>query len=160
MEKLERLSTAPDFSLFDQSGNNFVLTDEHGQWVVLFFCPDLNQSYTTSLSIVMRNRFTEFEDRGVRLIGVYAAAFGVLEQFANEHTLPFSALADEKNHVAERYGVRHAGGIFGPLLGGNAFRAHTFVINPEGKIERIYTKINPMHHVGDLLADLDTLIKK
>ncbi len=156
MEKLEQGSTAPDFSLFDQNGDNYVLSDERGQWAVLFFCPELSAPYTISLSIGFRNMVGEYEAHSIRVYGVYNATIDELKTFASDHTLPFALLADEKGTTSARYGVNRSGGIFGD----SEFHPHVFVVNPEGKIVKVYTEIDPVHQGSAVLKDVIDLQQK
>jgi len=99
----------------------------------------------------LRDRFVAFREAGVQVIGVSLDRVKSHERFARKHALPFPILSDRGGWVALAYGVR--GGI-GPL---KYAKRVTFLIDPQGRIARVYRKVKPAAHADELLADVHAL---
>ncbi len=143
---------APTFTLLGDNGvgniADFSLSDYLGQWVVLYFYP---QDFTSGCTLEAR-RFQQdlpkYGDRHVQILGVSVDDINSHEQFCDAEGLKFPLLADAKGEVAKKYGS---------YLTGYALR-HTYLIDPEGILRKIYLGVNPAIHSQEVLADLDALI--
>lgn len=142
---------APEFELPDQNGRARSLTELRGQWVVLYFYPKDDTTGCTREACALRDRFVAFREAGVQVIGVSLDRVKSHERFARKHALPFPILSDRGGWVALAYGVR--GGI-GPL---KYAKRVTFLIDPQGRIARVYRKVKPAAHADELLADVHAL---
>lgn len=139
---------APAFRLQDQKGNWHELADYQGQWVVLYFYPkDFTPGCTTE-ACNFRDDILRFKAMGVKILGVSVDDVESHEEFAAEHELPFSLLADMDMKVSAAYGV-----LRDSILGKIANR-ETFVIDPQGRIAKHYAKVNADEHSAQLLQDL------
>ena len=156
MEMLERGSAAPGFSLFDQNGNNVVLSDEHGKWIVLFFAPAVREPVAVALASAFRNIMPDLERLDTRVFGIYDDETDKLRELADTHTIPFQILSDTSKNIAIQYGAFVSHGLLGHHT---EFKPHTYILTPEGKIVVKYTEIDMLHHPAQVIADLEQLQK-
>jgi peroxiredoxin Q/BCP len=151
---LEIGDEAPDFSLPDQSGDTVQLSALRGQRVVIYFYPKDDTPGCTKEACNFRDQWQAFEQHGIRVLGISkdnAASHG---KFIAKYSLPFTLLTDaEPCAVAsayESYGLKKFMGR--EYMG---MMRHTYVIDPQGAIERIYTKVKAETMADTILADLD-----
>jgi thioredoxin-dependent peroxiredoxin len=146
---------APDFSLPDADGNMVRLADLRGQWVVLYFYPRDNTPGCTKEACGFRDAYEEYQARDVVVLGVSTDDAKAHTKFSTKFGLPFPLLTDADGQVAtayESYGLKKFMGK--EYLG---ISRNTFVIDPDGKIAKVYLKVKPEPHAADLLADLVNL---
>lgn len=143
---------APDFRLQDQAGKWHSLADYRGHWVVLYFYPKDGTPGCTTEACGLRDDIFAFEKLGVTVLGISVDDVAAHRDFAAEHRLPFTILADPDKKVTSRYGVltRYLG--FMELA-----RRDTFIIDPQGRIARHYRKVDPGEHSKLILAALKEL---
>ncbi len=143
---------APEFTLSDAEGNSISLSQLRGQRVVLYFYPRDNTPGCTKEACGFRDAYADYQAQGIRVYGVSADDARSHQKFAQKFQLPFPLLVDEGAKVATAYGV------FGPkkFMGKeyNGIHRTTFVIDPEGQIEAIVSKIKVETHAVDLLKQL------
>ncbi len=143
---------APDFSLPDAQGNTISLTDLRGKRVVLYFYPRDNTPGCTKEACSFRDSYSEFEGQDIVVLGVSTDNAKAHEKFATKYQLPFPLLVDEGGEVAtayESYGLKK---FMGKEYMG--ISRNTFVIDPDGKIEKVYKKVKPDNHASEILGDL------
>ena len=144
---------APDFTLPDQSGAPVALADLRGQRVVLYFYPKDDTPGCTKEACNFRDRWAAFEAHGIRVLGVSKDGATSHGKFVAKYDLPFTLLTDtEPCPVAaayESYGLKKFMGR--EYMG---MMRHTFVIDGEGRLERIYTKVKADTMADDILRDL------
>jgi peroxiredoxin Q/BCP len=144
---------APDFSLPDESGNPVSLADLRGQRVVVYFYPKDDTSGCTKEACGFRDLWSSFEDHGIRVLGISKDGAASHAKFISKYELPFTLLTDaEPCPVAsayESYGLKKFMGkeYMGMLR-------HTFVVDPNGKLEQIYWKVNTEEMASQILTDL------
>jgi peroxiredoxin Q/BCP len=146
---------APSFTLPDQNGEKVKLSDLKGQTVVLYFYPRADTSGCTTQACGVRDRRADYEAAGARVIGVSPDEVEDVEKFAGKHDLDFTLLADADHAVAEKYGTWVEKSMYGRKYMGVA-RA-TFIIDPKGKIARVFPKVQPKKHDELVLKALDEL---
>jgi peroxiredoxin Q/BCP len=147
--------TAPDFELEDQDGNPVKLSALRGAPVVLYFYPKADTPGCTTLACGIRDRSGEYGVAGATVLGVSPDKPAKLRKFADKYSLPFTLLADTEHAVADSYGTWVEKSMYGRKYWGNA-RA-TFVIDPDGKVARVFPKVSPKTHddvVLEALAEL------
>ena len=145
-------SSAPDFTLQSQEGKTVSLKDFRGQWVVLYFYPkDMTQGCTIEAHNFQRD-LDQYTAKHAAIVGVSADSIDSHQQFCTKESLTFRLLADPGKEVIARYGS----------LAGNGMVAsrNTFLIDPNGVIRKVYTKVNPNPHSQEVLADLAELTKQ
>lgn len=143
---------APDFTLPDAEGNSVSLSDLRGKRVVLYFYPRDNTPGCTKEACAFRDAYSDFQAKDVVVLGVSADDAKSHNKFITKHSLPFPLLIDDGGKVAESYGSYGLKKFMGKEFMG-VFR-HTFVIDPEGKIEKIYRKVKPEVHPVQILDEL------
>lgn len=143
---------APDFSLPDANGKIFKLADLKGQRVVLYFYPRDNTPGCTKEACAFRDSYAEFQDREVVVLGVSTDDAKSHEKFASKYNLPFPLLIDAGGTVAAAYDSYGLKKFMGKEYMG--ITRNTFVIDPDGRIEKIYKKVKPETHVEEILANL------
>jgi thioredoxin-dependent peroxiredoxin len=144
-------SAAPDFTLPSQDGSQVSLKDYRGKWVVLYFYPrDFTSGCTTEAHHFQRD-LPQYAQRNAMVLGVSVDSPDSHRQFCAKQGLEFKLLADTAHQVSRQYGSLLNLGIT------QIATRHTFLISPEGKIERAYMKVNPNRHSQELLAALDQL---
>jgi peroxiredoxin Q/BCP len=135
---------APDFTLPDETGKEYKLSDYSGNWVLLYFYPKDFTSGCTKEACSLRDNFGKLKDK-VIIIGVSADSVESHKKFSKKYTLPFTLLSDSGRNVIKLYGA--TGFIFAKRV--------SFLINPKGVIEKVYDKVNPETHTDEILADME-----
>ena len=146
---------APAFTLPDQNGEKVKLSDLKGQTVVLYFYPKANTSGCTTQACGIRDRRSDYEAAGARVIGISPDEVKDVDKFAGKYDLDFTLLADADHAVAEKYGTWVEKSMYGRTYMGVA-RA-TFIIDPKGKIAKVFPKVQPKKHDELVLAALAEL---
>jgi len=147
---------APTFTLPDGDGNTINLTDLQGKWVVLYFYPRDNTPGCTKEACSFRDVYDTYKSKDVVVLGMNTDDAKAHSKFSTKYNLPFPLLTDPDGAVAtayESYGKKKMMGK--EFLG--IFRK-TFIIDPEGKIAKIYPKVKPEAHAEEVLADLEALM--
>lgn len=149
--KLEVGATAPGFSLINQHQATISLADFAGGWVVLYFYPKNDTPGCTTEACSFRDNINALINQQATVIGISVDNAESHAQFAKKYQLPFNLLSDPKAVVATQYGSVLNFGLF------KMAKRHSFIINPAGKIVKIYRNVNPDQHVQDVMNDLKAL---
>jgi len=152
---LEVGDKAPDFTLRDQHGEEVTLFDLRGGTVVLYFYPRAMTPGCTTQACGVRDRSEEYAAAGARVIGVSPDEVEALAKFDAKHGLGFTLLADPDHAVAEAYGAWGEKSMYGRKYMG-VLRT-TFIIDPEGRIARVFPKVQPRKHDDLVLKALAEL---
>ena len=144
-------SKAPNFTLSDQNSIQHQLSDYEGSWVILYFYP---KDDTPGCTI----QACDFRDAVKRIIASKSNVFGVSldsveshKRFADKNNLPFSLLSDESGEVSEAYDSLNN------FMSFKSAKRNTFIIDPDGKIAKIYLSVKPSTHSQMVLNDLNQL---
>jgi thioredoxin-dependent peroxiredoxin len=143
---------APDFSLPDARGNLVKLSELRGKRVVLYFYPRDNTPGCTKEACGFRDVYSHYRASDIVVLGVSTDDAKAHTKFITKFDLPFPLLSDEGGKVAESYESYGLKKFMGKEYMGVS--RNTVVIDPEGKIEKIYLKVKPENHAADILADL------
>jgi peroxiredoxin Q/BCP len=149
MIKLKVGDSAPQFSVKDQDGNVINLNDFKGKKVVLFFYPKASTPGCTAEACNLRDNWEQFQEKGYQILGVSADTEKKQSNFKNKYELPFPLLADEDKEVIEAYGVWGPKKFMGKEYDG--IHRTTFVIDENGLIEEIITKVKTKDHAAQIL---------
>ncbi|MEK7174590.1 MAG: thioredoxin-dependent thiol peroxidase [Patescibacteria group bacterium] len=149
---------APDFSLPDQNGKTHRLRDYRGEWVLLYFYPKDMTPGCTAEACAVRDEWPQFEKLDVRVFGVSTDSVKSHAKFAEAYDLPFSLLADTEKEVVTAYGVWGKKKFMGREYFGT--KRMSFLIDPKGKVAKIYEKVKPREHAAEVLRDLEALGEK
>ncbi|PSQ03869.1 thioredoxin-dependent thiol peroxidase [Halobacteriales archaeon QS_6_71_20] len=152
---LDTGTEAPGFTLPDHVGREVSLSEFEGCRVVLYFYPRADTPGCTTEACGFRDAHDEFEARDAAVLGVSDDPVDDLTDFARKHDLPFQLLSDEDGTVASAYDSYGEKNVFGNVVEG-VFR-NTYLVGPDGRIERTYEGVSPEDHAEELLADLDEL---
>lgn len=150
--KLKVGEKAADFSLSDQKGKKHKLSDYQGSWVFLYFYPRDFTPGCTKEACGIRDNFAQFRKAKVQVLGVSTDAVASHKKFAQKYNLPFTLLADEDKEVVRLYGVWQKKNFLGREFFG--IKRTSFLIDPEGKISKIYPNVKPTVHAEQVLEDL------
>ena len=144
---------APTFTLPSQDGSQIALDSFRGKWVVLYFYPkDMTQGCTIEAHNFQRD-LQKYEAMNAVIVGVSVDTPDSHKQFCTKEGLTFRLLADPEHKVVDEYGSL---GHFGTMT---IAQRNTFLIDPEGKIVKVWTKVDPQHHSEDVLAALADMKK-
>ena len=146
---------APAFTLSDQDGDKVKLTDLKGETVVVYFYPRADTPGCTTQACGIRDRGDEYRELGARVLGISPDEPEALRKFAGKYDLDFTLLADPEHEVAEAYGAWVEKKMYGKTYWG--VQRATFVIDPEGRIARVFPKVSPKSHDYLVLRALDEL---
>jgi peroxiredoxin Q/BCP len=146
---------APDFVLPDQNGVAHRLSDYRGRWVLLYFYPKDDTPGCTKEACAIRDQFPAFGKFEAQVFGVSVGSVASHARFAAKHHLSFPLLSDQEKKVVQLYGVWGKKKFMGREYMGTA--RTSFLIDPEGKIAKVYEKVKPESHAQEVLADLEAL---
>ena len=137
---------APTFTLPSQDGTLISLDSFRGKWVVLYFYPkDMTSGCTIEAHNFQRD-LAQYEAKNAVILGVSVDTPDSHKQFCTKEGLTFRLLADPKHEVVDAYGSQ---GHFGPMT---IASRNTFLIDPNGKIVKEWTKVEVQHHSEEVLA--------
>ncbi len=146
---------APDFSLPDADGNTVSLSDFRGQRVVLYFYPKDNTPGCTKEACGFRDAYAEYEANDVVVLGISTDDGKSHTKFKTKHNLPFPLLCDQDAQVAIAYNSYGQKKFMGKEYMGVS--RNTFIIGPDGRIEKIYHQVKPEPHATQILTDMAEL---
>ena len=152
---LEAGEKAPSFTLPDQSGEKVRLSELKGETVVLYFYPRADTPGCTTQACGVRDRSGEYEAAGARVIGISPDEVEAVGKFAGRFGLDFTLLADADHAVAEKYGAWVEKSMYGKKYMG--VQRATFIIGPDGKINKVFPKVSPKTHDDVVLKALGEL---
>ena len=143
---------APDFRLLDQFGNEHALSDFLGQRVVLYFYPKDNTPGCSRQACAFAGSYAGFREKDVVVIGISRDSVASHQKFAEKYSLPFLILSDPTLSAIEAYGVWQEKKLYGKVSMGVV--RTTFVIDREGRIERVMPRVKPDTNAAEILAAL------
>jgi len=147
-------SLAPQFTLTSQEGTPVSLKDYRGQWVVLYFYPkDFTSGCTIEAHNFQRDQ-PQYQQKGAVVLGVSLDSADSDKQFCTKEGLNFKLLSDTDHNVSSAYGSLTNLGLV------KFASRHTFIINPEGKVAKEFTEVNPNKHSEEVLSALAELQKQ
>ncbi len=149
---------APAIKLPDQNGEVHELKDYAGQWVLVYFYPKDDTPGCTKEACALRDNFPKFKKLKAVVLGISADSVKKHEKFAAKYELPFTLLADENKEVVEKYGVWAEKSMYGRKYMG--ILRTSFLIDPAGKIAKIYEGVKPELHAEEVLEDLVHQVRK
>lgn len=152
---LEAGDAAPDFTLPDQDGNEVSLAGLRGQTVVLYFYPRADTPGCTIQACGVRDRRADYEKAGARVLGASPDSVEDVRKFADKFDLGFTLLADADHAVADAYGAWGEKSMYGKKYMG--MLRSTFIVDPKGKVARVFPKVQPKKHDGLILKALAEL---
>jgi peroxiredoxin Q/BCP len=134
-----------------QAGS-FQLSKLKGKTVVLFFFPKADTPGCTKESCEFRDVSQQFAKRNAEIVGISPDQTGAQAKFAAKYSLPYTFVPDPEHTAAEAYGVWKEKSMYGRKYMG--IERTTFLIDPQGKIARIFAKVKPAGHAAEVLESL------
>jgi len=153
--KLNIGDIAPKITLLDQHGKPQDLAKYKGQWVLVYFYPKDDTTGCTIEACSIRDGFPKFGKLTAVVLGISADSVASHKKFADKYALPFLLLSDEAHTVLEAYGVWAKKKFMGREYLG--ILRTSFLIDPKGRIAKIYEQVKPPTHAGEVLADLEKI---
>ncbi|MBQ4855488.1 peroxiredoxin [Rhodanobacter sp. B2A1Ga4] len=143
--------SAPAFRLQDQNGHWRTPADFHGHWLVMYFYPkDFTPGCTTEVC-TFRDDIAKLRQAGAEVIGVSLDDVKSHAEFAAKYHVPFPLLADADRSVATAYGV------LASHIGMHYAKRTTFLIDPQGRVAKVYVDVDPEKNSAQVLGDLAAL---
>jgi thioredoxin-dependent peroxiredoxin len=139
---------APDFELLDQYNELHTLQKYKGKWVVIYFYPRDNSPGCTIEAKDFKDNIDKIKMLNAEVMGISPDSQLSHKKFSDKYNLPMTLLSDAEKEVIKKY---HADGIITKRI--------SYLINPEGVIEKAYPSVNPGKHAEDILNDLENLRK-
>ena len=149
---LEEGTKAPEFTLPDKDGNSVSLADFAGKKVVLYFYPKDNTPGCTRQACAFAGAYEEFKKINAVVIGISKDSVASHQKFAEKHGLPFILLSDPELTAIQAYGVWQEKKLYGKVSMGVV--RSTFVIDENGMIEKVMTKVKPDTNAAEILTYL------
>ena len=143
---------APEIRLRTDSGEEFKLSGLKGKRVALYFYPRADTPGCTTEACEFRDGIESFAKKGAVVVGVSPDTPAAQAKFKSKYNLPFALLADEEKAAAQAYGVWKEKNLYGRKSMG--IERTTFIIGPDGKIEKIYAKVKAQGHAAHVLENL------
>ena len=143
---------APPFSLPDQNDRTVSLAGLKGKWVVLYFYPKDNTPGCTTEACEFTRDQADFSGLDAEVLGVSPDSTKSHRKFIQDHSLGITLLSDPEHEVLDSYGAWQKKSMYGREYMG--VMRSTFLINPQGKIARIWPKVSVTGHVEDVKKEL------
>ena len=147
-DKLAGGMDAPAFKLIDQYNTERELKDYKNKWLVIYFYPKDDTPGCTTEACSFRDNIEIINKLNTSILGVSVDSNESHKEFSKKYSLPFPILSDINGEVAKKYDS------FGSFVGFKYASRHTFIINPSGKIHKIYKKVDPKNHVEEIITEL------
>lgn len=143
---------AKDFKLPDQNDNVHSLKDYLGSWVLLYFYPKDDTPGCTKEACSIRDDFHNFKKLKCKVLAVSGDTVKSHKKFEEKYDLPFPILADVEREVLAKYEALGEKSMYGKKFVG--ILRKSYLIDPAGKVRKIYPKVNPEIHAEEVLKDL------
>lgn len=141
---------APDFTLPTDTGDTLTLSSLRGQWVVLYAYPKDDTSGCTTEACEFRDLFPKFKKGKAVILGISPDSVKSHLKFKTKYELPFTLVADEEKVALQAYDIWKEKSMYGRKYMG--VERTTFVIDPEGRIAKVFEKVKPAGHAEEVMA--------
>lgn len=145
---------APNFTLPSENGTNVSLESLRGKWVVLYFYPADMTPGCTMEAHNFEHDLARYQALNAEIVGVSVQSVESHKKFCAKDGLTFTLLADTGKKVVAEYGS------LGNYMGFKIAKRNTFLIDPQGKIAKVWTGVDPAHHSQQVLAALHEMEKR
>ena len=150
--KLQAGDPAPEFSADTHGGGHVSLAGFRGKPVILYFYPKDDTPGCTKEACAFRDQFAGFQKKGAIVLGVSTDPVNAHDKFVEKFKLPFTLLADVDKKIVSAYGVWGEKTFMGRKYMGT--HRVTFLIGPDGRIQKIWPLVKPESHAAEILAAL------
>ncbi len=155
MTELKIGASAPDFCLSDPERGEICLSDQRGKWVILYFYPKDNTSGCTLEALEFTLAEDEFKEKNTVILAASPDSLRSHTNFREKHNLTINLLSDTEKGVLEEYGAWQLKKMYGREYMGVV--RSTFIIDPDGMIAYIWTKVKVKGHVDEVMTKLEEL---
>ncbi|HTW46202.1 MAG TPA: peroxiredoxin [Acidobacteriaceae bacterium] len=145
---------APNFTLPSEKGTDVSLDSLRGKWVVLYFYPADMTPGCTIEAHNFEHDLSRYKTLNAEIVGISVQSVASHKKFCAKDNLTFTLLSDTGKKVVSEYGS------LGNYMGFKIANRNTFLIDPEGKIVKVWTKVDPAHHSQEVLAALHEFEKR
>ena len=149
---LKEGSKAPSFNLTASTGEKVKLSDFSGQWLILYFYPKDNTPGCTTEANEFQAALPRFRRAGAAVVGVSKDSIESHCKFADKYKLKFPLLSDPEGTAIEKYGAWGEKNMYGKKITG--ILRTTVIVDPAGKVARVFPKVRVKGHVDAVLATL------
>lgn len=156
MLKLNR--KAPLFILLDQDKTEQSLKSHLGGWLLIYFYPKDDTPGCTKEACSIAEVYQDFKKLGVKVFGVSKDTPNSHKKFAEKYHLPFTLLSDPTMEMMDEYGAFVEKQMYGKTVRGT--RRISYLVNPDGKIAKVYPEVDPATHALELIKDIKVLKKE
>ena len=139
---------APKLTAAGHDGRIVDIGKLRGKTIIVYFYPKDGTPGCTTQACAFRDAWERFEEAGIQIVGVSSDDVASHQEFAREHGIPFPLISDEEGEWAKAFGVDRTLGM--P-------ERDSFLIDPEGKVAKVYRGVDPALHVEDVLSDAAAL---
>ncbi len=146
---------APLFTLQDQNKETQSLKTYLGKWTLIYFYPKDDTPGCTKEACTIAEIYSDFKRLKVTIFGVSKDTPKSHKKFADKYNLPFILLSDPTGEMIEKYGALVEKSMFGKKYLG--IDRVSYLLNPEGKIAKVYSKVDPASHALELIKDIKVL---
>ena len=153
--ELKEGNRAPDFCIGDQNDEKVCLSDLMGKWTILYFYPKDNTPGCTKEAREFTRALNEFRGMGAEIIGVSPDTGSSHTKFIDKHDLKLRLLSDTNHDLLESCGTWVKKSMFGKKYMG--VERSTLIIDPEGRIRKIWRKVKVDGHVDEVRETLKKL---
>lgn len=140
----------PDFQVADQDGRTVTWKDIEGRKAVIYFYPKDNTPGCTAEACSLRDNFTALKDAGYEIFGVSKDSQASHQKFKDKYSLPFTLLSDPSTEMLQAFGAWGEKKMYGKVTVGTIRK--TFVIAPDGTVERVIDKVDTKNHAAQILG--------
>ena len=141
---------APTFSLPDENGEIKSLADFKGKWLVLYFYPKDDTPGCTTEACSLRDARDDLTQAGTEVVGISKDEPSTHEKFKAKYKLNFTLLSDTEGKTIKAYGAWGK-----KMFGREGILRKTFLINPDGKVIRVWGRVTPLGHGVQVKAELE-----
>jgi peroxiredoxin Q/BCP len=152
MEYMKPPYPASDFSLVSSDDKRHSLSDYEGKWLVLYFYPKDDTPGCTIEACSLRDAREQVTSLGAEIVGISMDTPESHEAFRNKHDLSFTLLSDPMGETIRAYGAWGK-----KMFGQEGILRKTFIIDPEGQVQKVYGRVTPLGHGEKVAADLKQL---
>ncbi len=152
---LEAGIKAPDFTAPINGGKEISLSDYKGKWVVLYFYPKDNTSGCTKEACSFKDNMDEITKYDAVVLGVSKDSVKSHENFIAKHNLNFDLISDKEQEILKLYDVLGEKKMYGKTYMGTI--RTTYLIDPEGTIREVWSKVKVAGHTEDVIKKLEEL---
>jgi len=155
---IEPNTPLPSFRIHDDQGTEFTQASFQGSWTIFYFYPKDETSGCTAQACSIRDSYSEFTKRGIKVFGISKDSVKSHQKFRNNHNLPFPLLSDTDHSMAIAFGVWAEKTLYGKKYMG--MERSTALVNPEGIVVATFPNVSPEEHATFLLEHIQRFLGK